>query len=373
MHTPLASRHTWPPVLYRGALATDNATTGRSTTSSRTSLISGGDGKRRVLLARGRRRQETTNTAFRFSFPGSGKRSQSKSDYNNRRHDDTRGSRSASFFFLDDRRGVMRPATAVDVASSCSRGRGGGADASCVPRASSTGAQGPLAGGKRWSACCPRGRAGGINRLLLDRDDPVKNTNFKGYENFIDRRLYPGCSANKVLGSRDDVDRSQSSVDDGDEETAKPSGDETKATEAKADASSNTRRGSAKRKNAGLSTTTPTTGTHESGDKGNAGDRGDVYFGVDVGTLRALVEARPEKKGRMDALGRLGGLEGLADALRVRLEAGLREGDDDDLAARAAHFGTNEVPPGPRSSFLDMLLGALEAGTRARFVCALML
>jgi len=47
-------------------------------------------------------------------------------------------------------------------------------------------------------------------------------------------------------------------------------------------------------------------------------------------------------------LAALGGLHALADALRVDLRLGIRTDDAKDLAARAARFGSNEVPSRPR-------------------------
>jgi len=75
------------------------------------------------------------------------------------------------------------------------------------------------------------------------------------------------------------------------------------------------------------------------------GERGGgAHFGVDVRCLRALVEASPGEE-RVFKLARLGGLPELAAALRVDPQVGLRGDDADDRAARAACFGSNEVPP----------------------------
>ncbi|ETW07818.1 calcium-translocating P-type ATPase, PMCA-type, variant [Aphanomyces invadans] len=75
---------------------------------------------------------------------------------------------------------------------------------------------------------------------------------------------------------------------------------------------------------------------------------------VVVADLVRLVET--PKESAADALAGLGGIEGVADKLRVQLETGLSDADQGkDIAERKARFGTNYVEPEKPSSILELM------------------
>ena len=96
--------------------------------------------------------------------------------------------------------------------------------------------------------------------------------------------------------------------------------------------------------------------------KTSPNDGGDGGFRVTVRALQRLVEAKAGK-GRMRVLESLGGVKALAEALRVDLDVGLNTEDRTDLAKRASVFGSNEVPPRPLRSFVEILIDALKDDT----------
>ncbi|KAL8009497.1 putative P-type ATPase, HAD-like superfamily [Plasmopara halstedii] len=81
-------------------------------------------------------------------------------------------------------------------------------------------------------------------------------------------------------------------------------------------------------------------------------------FKLVTGDLIRLVETPHEKQ--QDVLARMGGLEGIANALNVDPRQGLDSNDAADLAKREESFGKNYVPPPKPKSFLELMWDAFQ-------------
>lgn len=94
------------------------------------------------------------------------------------------------------------------------------------------------------------------------------------------------------------------------------------------------------------------------------GSRGE--YGCSVDELRTLMEYRgAEAREKLDT--EYHGVEGLCRRLKTDPNNGLPQ-DKDELDRRRAVFGTNEIPPHPPKSFLQLVWEALQVTISKIFV-----
>lgn len=73
------------------------------------------------------------------------------------------------------------------------------------------------------------------------------------------------------------------------------------------------------------------------------------------------VQLKPEEQ--QEYLNRHGHIEGLCHKLGTSAQTGLSANNKADLAARAAQFGRNEIPPKPPKSFFYLMFEAVQDTT----------
>ncbi|CAF1314828.1 unnamed protein product [Rotaria sordida] len=89
-------------------------------------------------------------------------------------------------------------------------------------------------------------------------------------------------------------------------------------------------------------------------------------FGISIQELETLMQTRGHE-GIKELNETYGGLNGIEQKLKTNLINGL-SGDDNDLSARIAAFGRNEIPSKPPRTFLHLVLDAFSDVRLVRFI-----
>jgi magnesium-transporting ATPase (P-type) len=94
-------------------------------------------------------------------------------------------------------------------------------------------------------------------------------------------------------------------------------------------------------------------------------------FGVNVSNLKELMQLKGQDA-KENLTNKLGGIEKLAQSLRVDLEMGLDTNNKTDLDMRLKKFGKNEIPPKSPKNIFRLMFDALQDTTLIMLiVCAI--
>jgi Ca2+ transporting ATPase len=86
-------------------------------------------------------------------------------------------------------------------------------------------------------------------------------------------------------------------------------------------------------------------------------------FPIEIKELTDLMQVQLKPDEQQEYLNKHGHMEGMCKKLGVNPNVGLSTANKADLAARAAQFGMNEIPPKPPKSFLHLMWEALQDTT----------
>lgn len=86
-------------------------------------------------------------------------------------------------------------------------------------------------------------------------------------------------------------------------------------------------------------------------------------YPIEIKELTDLMQVQLKLDEQQEYLNKHGHVEGLCNKLQVNSQTGLSVNNKQDLAARAAQFGRNEIPPKPPKSFFSLMLEALQDTT----------